>query len=77
MRTANPAQHGNPSESFDALYIIKMETLDKTDNKSGVSLLVPDAPILRMSNITLVVLGPTPKLKPKRFEKRYLLATLR
>ena len=33
--TADPAQHGNPTEALGELEIAKMETTEKTDNKSN------------------------------------------
>ena len=33
VRTADPAQHGNPREAFGALRKTKMESPEKTDNK--------------------------------------------
>ena len=35
VRAADPAQHGNPTEAFGELEIAKMETPEKTDNKSN------------------------------------------
>ena len=39
VRTADPAQHGNPTEAFGELEIAKMETPEKTDNKSNTAMM--------------------------------------
>ena len=39
VRTADRAQHGNRTEAFRELEIAKMETHEKTDNKSNIAVM--------------------------------------